>query len=165
MGNPLKKIEPWIDPIGNLGQKTIANATGLGADPKNPNTGLTAFNPNNAPGSHLTPAPAGGPPTSGQGMFSPMAGQAPPGYAPNPAQSGAGYSPPTGSPPPGGPPLGAAPGGMPPGGAPAGLQQRTGGMNPQLQRQLMMAQMLRGGGQVPPPMSQPGTSIGGGSTY
>lgn len=164
MGNPLKKIEPWIDPIGNQGQRAIANATGLGADPKNPNAGLTPFNPNNAPGSHLTPAPAGGPPV-GQGIFGPNAGQAPPGYAPNPAQAalsggGPGYSPPPGQ----GPPPGGAPLQM--GGSPAaGLQQRLGGMNPQMQRQLMMAQMLRGGTGGPPPMSQPGTSIGGGSTY
>lgn len=58
MGNPLKKIEPWIDPIGNQGQKAIAKYTGLGADPK---TGATApgYNPAMKPGAALTPPPAG----------------------------------------------------------------------------------------------------------
>jgi hypothetical protein len=144
MGNPLKKIEPWIDPVGNAATKALGIQNGLGAQP---GAAPPGFNPNAAPGTHLTPAPAGGPP-AGTGIFSPNAGQAPPGYAPNPAQAaamgqGGGYSPP--------------PGGAPPGGAPA-LQQQTGGMNPQLQRQMMIAQQLRGGAGGGAPI----TSMGGG---
>lgn len=137
MGNPLKKIEPWIDPIGNQGQKAIAKYTGLGADPKVVGGGTTPKAPDRT---HLYAAPAnpylmgalrspdgsaprstpplpGGPASN---PSAPVSTGAPDGYVPNffEQQSMGNRPPPTAPGPvvaPGGPPMG-----HPPIGAPGG---------------------------------------------
>lgn len=85
MGNPLKKIEPWIDPIGNQGQKAIANATGLGADPKSSSAGPAV--PSKV--GQYTPAPLN-PYLTGQLRAAPPGG---PTANPSAPATGAGYTP------------------------------------------------------------------------
>lgn len=84
MGNPLKKILPWIDPIGNQGAKAIANTTGLGAGSKTA-PAAPGYDPSKNPGTQLFPNPGGGPAQGAPGtLFGPPGGNANAGYTPNP---------------------------------------------------------------------------------
>lgn len=152
MGNPLKKVLPYIDPLANQATKAVGINNGLGGSPPPASPG---FNPNAAPGTTLQTAPPGGPPGGGaaSGLFGPA--QTPAGYAPNPFQSSGG----TPAMPPGGQPntpwLGRGGSSSMPGGPP---QVATGGqgmppqrMNPQLQQQMATAQLLRANPQGQPP--------------
>ena len=149
MGNALHKVAeattPFMDKTPILGK----NAD-LAQDLLKPKTGAPppAYNPANNPGTHLYPQPSGGPPSApggapggaGSGLFGPQTPQ--PGYAPNLYQAASGAQPGAGGP--SGMWLGrggsssGAPGGPPP------MANVGQGMDPNLQKQLMMAQMLRG---------------------
>src|SRR5476651_1480747 len=88
MGNPLKKVLPWIDPVGNAATKVLGINDGLGAKPAAP---PPAYDPSKNPGVALQSAPSGGPPGAGgpsSSLFSAPGGGAPSGYAPNPWQAG-----------------------------------------------------------------------------
>lgn len=164
MGNPLKKVLPWIDPIGNQGAKAIANTTGLGASPKAPNA-PPGYDPSKNPGAHLFSPPPGGPPGAGGPSSSLFGGGSNPGgstYAPNfwetrPGSIGSGQQPSSRI---GVPGVGVNPNvnpfrggvGMPPATATGGQGMPPGGpTNPQLQQQMAIAQMLRNGQAGQPP--------------
>lgn len=163
MGNPLKKIEPWIDPIGNQGQKAIAKTTGLGADPKNPNAGLTKYDPSMKPGSHLIAPPAGGPnlaPPPGSGYQVPPTQGGGQQYTPNYFAANTPPQPPAQPPPQTSVPLAPTGGGVnrqpmpgggtpwrggtpPPGGPPPMMNTQPLPGNPKLAQQQQIANLLR----------------------
>lgn len=158
MGNLFHAVEQAnpFDPIGKSIDNKVYNK--LYPTPAAP----PKYDPSQNPGTHLfAPPPGNTAPLTGSGPG--VSG----GYAPNPGLSspapnmwlgrgGSSSGPAPGGPPPGGPSPGPSlPGpNMPPGMATGG---QGGPQNPDIQRQLMMAQMLRQGG----PMRQGGLVMPG----
>jgi hypothetical protein len=160
MGNPLKKVLPWIDPVGNEATKALGVNNGLGGQPGAP---APAYDPSKNPGAVLHSPPPGGPPQAPPGSATPGNGQT---YTPNywqqhqptvngtppgvgvigqPGQQSQNPTPTPGTP--NVPQFNAFRGGTPSQGAPGMANQNPmPGQNPDIQRQMMMAQMLRNSG-------------------